>query len=403
MKKKKIGLFIPALARGGAERVISILSKEISKDKSIDLKLILVDDTRIDYDYGGEKVSLGINLPRENLMLPKNIFLRLFHLYRWHRKLKAIKNEQNFDQVISFLTYSNLINITSRKKEKVIISVRSFPSELTKGIFGKFNKLFLKLFYKKADLIIAVSEIIKKDLVENFKIDKDKIHVIYNPINNREVAESSTKELEKKYRTIFKNPSIINVGRLTHAKAQWHLIRGFKNIKEKIPNAQLIILGEGELEIYLKALAKDSGLEKNIHFLGFQKNPFKFIKNSDIFVFPSIYEGFGNVIIESMACGKPIISSDCRAGPREILAPKTNLAYSTKKPEYADYGILIPVCDGKKRSVDEKLTKEEEILADEIIKLLKNCKLRKKYESKSKKRVKDFEMKKIVREWTEIL
>lgn len=108
---------------------------------------------------------------------------------------------------------------------------------------------------------------------------------------------------------------------------------------------KLAILGRGELEDYLKQLACEMDLEKDVYFLGFQKNPFKFISKSKIYVFPSLYEGFPNALCEAMACGVTVISSDCKSGPREILAPETNIDGETKIIEYAKYGMLLPVCD----------------------------------------------------------
>lgn len=409
---KKIGLLIPNLAKGGAERVVSRMSLELSK--VVDLKIILFDKCRIDYPYKGEIIDLGIKLPDDRLRMSRNPFSRpldklkynLFYIKAFFiltQRLKKIKKKHNFDVVVSFLVLSDLINVASKHKEKTIVSARSITSEKINGFSGHIKKQIIKFFYKKADLIVALSKLVKRDLIEKFGLNDSKVKTIYNHYGIQEIRKLSREKLERKYRNIFKNPALINSGRLTYQKGQWHLIRAFKKVKEKIPTAQLVILGEGELGNYLKSLSKESGLEKDINFLGFQKNPFKFIKNSDIFVFPSLYEGFGNVIVESMACDKPIISSDCRAGPREILSQNTDINYETKKAEYAEYGVLIPVCDGKKRNANEKLTKEEEILAEQIILMFKERELRERYSKKSRERVKDFKTKKIIKEWIKII
>ena len=133
--------------------------------------------------------------------------------------------------------------------------------------------------------------------------------------------------------------------------------------------------------------------------LGFQKNPFKFISKSMFFVFPSLWEGFHNALVEAIACGVPVISSDCRSGPREILAPDTDFMYQTIEPEFAKYGVLMPVFDGKFKKADEPLTKEEKLWIEVILELLKNHKIRQQYAKAGKERVKDFYPDKIIPQW----
>jgi len=104
-----------------------------------------------------------------------------------------------------------------------------------------------------------------------------------------------------------------------------------------------------------------------------------------------------------MACGLPIISSDCPCGPREILAPHTNINYQTKDIEYAEYGILTPVDDEKLYSANAPLTFEEKILSQAILALLKNKNLQDKYKQKSLERARDFDVKKIIKQWEKII
>ena len=195
---------------------------------------------------------------------------------------------------------------------------------------------------------------------------------------------------------------IINVGRLTKQKGQWQ-IRAFKKVKEEITNIKLIILGTGELEDYLNKLIGELNLEKDVYFLGFQENPFKFISKSRIFVFPSLYEDFPNALVEAMACGIPVISSDCKSGPREILAPETDLRIEAKKVEYSKYGVLIPVCDDKYYDAQLPLTTEERILAKSIVELYSSKDLLENYTVEAKERVKDFDKDKIILEYENIL
>ncbi|ETJ35922.1 Glycosyl transferase, group 1, partial [human gut metagenome] len=235
-------------------------------------------------------------------------------------------------------------------------------------------------------------------LIDNFYIDKMKTTVIYNPVDIKYIDSLKNEEIEDKYKYIFDENTIITSGRLTYQKGQWYLIRALKKVKKELPNAKLVILGQGELEKNLKKLVAELNLEDSVFFLGFKSNPFKYIKNSKVFVLPSLFEGFGNVITETMECGTIVISTDCKSGPKEILNP-SNMEEKVNDMFIANYGILIPVFDGKVYNATEKLTKEEDILANTIIEVLKNMQLCLQLESKIFERVKDFEVNSIVKEW----
>jgi len=158
------------------------------------------------------------------------------------------------------------------------------------------------------------------------------------------------------------------------------------------------------MENYLKNHAIELNLKKDIHFLGFQKNPFKFISKSKIFVLSSFHEGFPNALAEAMACGIPVLSTDCLSGPREILAPdefhKQEIVYGLNKDRY---GVLLPVCDGKRYSSDYPLSKEELTMAESIITVLNDEEMRKYFSKQSLSRIKDFEIKNLISEWENIL
>jgi glycosyltransferase involved in cell wall biosynthesis len=122
------------------------------------------------------------------------------------------------------------------------------------------------------------------------------------------------------------------VGRLNEQKDFPTLIRAFKIVYEKSKNARLIILGEGSEREHLMHLIKELGLVDIVSLPGFLQNPFSYMHRSQVFVLPSIHEGFGNVLVEAMACGCPVVSTDCPSGPREIL-------------NNGEYGHLVPVGD----------------------------------------------------------
>src|SRR5262249_55985779 len=144
------------------------------------------------------------------------------------------------------------------------------------------------------------------------------------------------------YEKLFQLPILLNVGRITPAKGQWLLFEVLKRIRNQYPTWKLVIIGEsdteGNLKEHLIRLSKDLGLsvydisqkqvltlDYDIYLLGFQMNPFKFMRHSKLLVFPSVFEGFPNTVLEAMESGLPVIVADCQSGPREILAHETDL------------------------------------------------------------------------------
>jgi glycosyltransferase involved in cell wall biosynthesis len=391
---------INSLKRGGAENVLLKLSNYIKSEK-----IFLLEK--------GEGFNSNKNLFfLSNSSSQVDSFLKYFYVPIYSFRLS--KHLKENDIVVSFLERANFVNVVSKifKKHKAIISVRIDPLEYYRGR-KKIILLFLKKIYPGADLIISVSKKVKQSLV-NLGIDEAKIKVIYNPISIKESQEKSKESLNE-YAPIFKNPVLINVGRLSRQKGQWFLIRIFKEIKKEVENLKLVILGDGEFKDYLVELSKDLNLrtyvwDKNkvsedfdVYFLGSQSNPFKFLSASRLFVFTSLAEGFPNVILEAMSCKLPIVSSDCYSGPREILAPDTDFNFSTKTVEFAKYGILMPTFEDKLKKAKDILTKEELVWSGLLKEILFNEKLLSHYRTLSQKRAQEFKIENIIKEWENLL
>ena len=387
---KNILFIIDKLCDGGAEKSIINLTNVLKQDYNI--KLLTFED--IIKDYKPEVPIINLNIPKS-----KNILRKIINVFRRTIKIRKIKKNLNIDVSISFLPGPNLINCLTKRKDKVIVSIRNTQSKLKKDLFRDFANL---LTYILSDKVIAVSNMVKEDFIKRYKANDNKIEVIYNMVDLNRIEQEFKIDDGKEEIQKSKDKILINIGRLVEQKGQWHLIRVFKEIIKIYPNIKLVILGRGELEGYLRELIDFYNLKDKVLLLGFKENPYKYLKNSDIYISTSLYEGMSNTILEAMVCGLPVIATDCKSGTREILAPQTNYKKTAMNVEEAEYGILVPNLKYKFYK-EEKLDKEEEKLKDAIITLLKDNKKYNNYKAQSKMRAKNFDSEIIKQKWKNII
>lgn len=393
--KKRIMIISRALSHGGAERVATNLATSLSKYH--DVILVILDGRGNTYGSTVETIDLGLSIRKEGSKI------------KWYatliKNINKIKKERNITHSISFLSEPDLANVLTRKNSRVILSIRNKQSALVKG---KLKKIRDKVLFSKSDEIVALSEMVKHDLVKNYDVDEDKIKVIYNPCNKDNIENSINEDImTKEEKEIFDSSKnvIITAGRLSNQKGQWHLIRSFSEVVKEINDAKLIILGVGEKEAYLKKLIQELKLENSVYLLGHKSNPYVYLKKSKLFVFSSLFEGLGNILLEAMACEIPIISTDCDSGPRELLDPKSDIKKTGNANDivFGEYGILTPVFDGIEYNANDPLTKEEIIYSKAIIEMLNNENRLLEYKKKSKERGLDFSIDKITKQWIDLI
>jgi len=362
--KKKIMFVIDSLVEGGAEKVLVDLINHLDADKYV-IFLVLFEKKGVNLSAVSDCVKI-YDLKKKS----RYSFLRLvFQLTKLYKKIKP-------DSVLSFMAYSSLISILakllSRCRLNLVISVRSHLStNLPDARCRRIKKFLYKKTFKYSNCIVVPSLGVKQDLVETYKLNSEKIKIIHNPINIDEIDCFKNlnfgKDKLEKY--------ILAVGRLEREKGYSYLLRAYSLICRRIEE-KLVILGTGEDKAELKQLTEDLGILEKVLFLGFQKNPYKFMNGASLFVLSSLSESFALVIPEAMACGVPVISTDCPSGPREIITNGNN-------------GILVPPAN-------------EKILAEAMLSLLRDKNLRKQFSIEGKKRAKDFRIEKILPQYEKL-
>lgn len=305
----RLTLIISSLSAGGAERVMSLMANYWAA-KNWAITLLTYDDGMTPPFYDLEPGISHIHL--DVVRVSRNIVSGLLNnIRRLQRVRSAIKNSQP-DAVISCLDAVNVITLmaTSTLNISTLVLEQCDPRLVSSGRTWQWLQ---RLTYAKALKVITPCE-----GVDNYFnwLPQDKRIVIHNPLtpiqdNQEEINLPEGIDKGKNW--------IVTIGRLTRVKGYDILLSAFQRIANKHPDWQLLIIGNGELRPQLEELRERLHLTHQVFFLGLIKNPFAILKNSKLFVTASRSEGFGNALIEAMACGLPAISTDCPSGPREII------------------------------------------------------------------------------------
>lgn len=309
-KPGKIALFVPSLFGGGAERIMVNLANEFA-DRGLKVDLVVL---------GADGPYKSLLTPTVNLidLHASRLMTGLIQLVQYLRKNKPLV-------IVSAMKHVNVIALLAAKISfsgvPVIVSEHSntlISLEHVGLLRGWLIKQLMRITYPWAKKIVAVSNGVADAVKVVVKVPIDRVQVIYNPIVD---ATLHNKQMEAPVHPWLKEkklPVFLSAGRLTTAKDYPNLINAFSLIIKKKPS-KLIILGEGELHMQLERMVKDLNLENSVDFPGFVSNPYSFFKHCDVFVLSSKWEGFGNVLVEAMACGARVVSTDCPSGPAEIL------------------------------------------------------------------------------------
>jgi len=376
ISKPKIAFFYSCLVAGGIEAFLCRLTRWIAEkrpDWEIDLVLARAEGELL--PQVSPKVRI-VDLKAKPILLTKRLRLG-YTLPATPKFVRYLKSERP-NALFAFYT-TNFPALWGRWLSgvslPVIINERVHPTlyaRVSYNLIDRLIPLLKRLFYPYADAIVAVSRGVADDLAKVTRIPRERIRVIYNPVVTPDLLQKAKEPIEHPWFSDSYQRVILGVGRLSVEKDFLTLIKAFALVRQE-RLAKLVILGEGEERPRLEALVKELGLENDVWMPGFVDNPFKFMAKASVFVLSSMCESFGNVLVEALACGCPVVSTDCPSGPSEIL-------------EGGKWGKLVPVGDYEK-------------LAKAILETIENPPDREKL----KQRGMDFYIDKIGQEWLNLV
>jgi len=308
-KRPHIAIYLRLLYGGGAERVmVNLMHNFVQQGLNVDLVMNTVDGPYLS-QVPPEVRIVDLKAPRMLAGLPK--------LARYLREEQPIT-------LLSGLHYNNEIALWAKalalSSTKAIVSEHNTLSvHAQRRKTDRWSPLLARLSYPWADGIVAVSQGVAEDLVQVTGLPRERITVIYNPVITPEMFIKSEAPLDHPWFQDGEPPVVLGVGRLEPQKDFPTLISAFAQVRTKQP-AKLLILGSGREQEKLLNLGQELGLAEEMEIKGFVDNPYPYIKRAAVYVLSSAWEGFGNVIVEALALGTPVVCTDCPSGPREILA-----------------------------------------------------------------------------------
>lgn len=349
--KKKVAFLIHDLRDGGAERITVSLANGIAS-RSIDVDLVLVNKVGKSSYFDSIEEGVRVTNLQESRTLTSIVGFRRY------------LNESRPDVVISALTHINvaaiLARVAARHRPRLIVVEHNQMSKNIDQINGLVRLAYAAVpwVYRRADLIGAVSEGVKADLVDRANLSAERISVLHNPVVTSLLKRQSRLNSNHPWLEQGEPPVVLGVGRLIPQKNFKMLIEAFAQLR-KDRRARLMILGQGPDRAELERLAQSTGYDDDIAFLGFVDNPFAFMRQAAVFALSSDWEGLPTVLIEAMACGAAVISTDCPSGPSEILLGG-EIAPLTPPGDAEAFAKALNFVLSSKRSIDQLVTRAED-------------------------------------------
>jgi glycosyltransferase involved in cell wall biosynthesis len=342
--KPLVGLFISNLGGGGVQRVVLNLAAGLIAE-GIEVDLVVGWAEGINKEY----IPIGVQLINLN---KKNILACLPGLIRYLQKRLP-------SALVTAQTHVNIVGIASKflygKKIRLVVCEHNNMKEVVKANPNEwYRPVFARWFYPKADVIVAVSNGVADGLAEMTDLPRERIKVIHNPVISEIILKKAKEPIMHPWFQDTNTKVMVTVGRLENQKDLSTLINALKVINGILP-LRLIILGEGSQREHLQSLIDKLGLHEIVDMPGFVENPYTYMKHASVFVLSSKYEGFPGVLVEALAVGVPVVSTDCPSGPAEILGN-------------GRYGRMVPVGDVNEMAFAIKETLDNPIPTEVSIK-----------------------------------
>jgi glycosyltransferase involved in cell wall biosynthesis len=351
-RPRHLALFIKSMGGGGAERVYATLARAfVERGHRVDLLVALARGPMLDQlpdpvrvvDLGGHPARRGLptllRIPGElrRLVWPALARGRPRVLGSLPALVRYLRSERP-DAMLSAMSYDHFVALWANRiagvaTRQVVAVHNTMSQEVGHSPNRDFRLLpgLMRRWYPAADAVVCVSEGSADDLARLTSMPRESLTTIYNPVEVDRVTTLAAEPVEHPWFRPDQPPVLVTMGRLTPQKNQAMLLRAFARVRDE-REARLWIMGEGRLRNALAAQARELGIAEDVELSGFVANPFKYMTRARAFVLSSLWEGLPMVLLEALACGTPVVSTDCPSGPAEILGGGA-------------YGRLVPVGD----------------------------------------------------------
>lgn len=319
----RVGIVIYSLAGAGAERVSVNLAQEfLAAGHAVDFVLAQ-----------GEGELKGEVPPGSGLHVARSGGARA-----WRAAIAQYVHTRFPDVLLAMMEGAGVLSVQAARGRDLPVYVVShihFSRHCRHASRWKerwLMPLAARWYLPRAAGVIGVSRGVSEDIRHTAGLKRDKVHTIYNPILTDEFYRKASEPLDHPWLVSERDwLTVVTVGRLTEQKDHGTLLRAISEVNRQQP-VRLVVLGQGDRRKELEGLVEELGIGQIVEFAGFDPNPYRYIAAADVFALSSRWEGFGNVLVEALACGVSVVSTDCPSGPSEVLGN-------------GEYGELVPVAD----------------------------------------------------------
>ncbi len=398
---KRVILIIPNLDFGGAQTSLSRITWLLRPYCNL-LIVAFNKEKMAPISYGAEIVDLNVGASNSYFRKSINFIKRVY-------RLRKLKRKFNPDVSISFLEGADYVNLLSSINEQVFFYIHGSKLH-DKNIVGPLGllrrRILIPLFYGRPNKILVVNAKIADELKANYRMASQIFEEFPNFYDFDAIRQLATEPLESSLSSFFQRYKVMCIsGRISPEKGIDKFATILPLLFKKHPDAKVVLVGDGpdtnlvkgilkSYDIVFKSLESDTDEIENdveVLFLGYQKNPYKYLSRSQLLVLPSLNEGMPNTLVEAMGLGIPVLAADCPYGPRELLS---NGKGDLNWPEFALYGVLVPVL------LNESVN---HFWLNALDALLTNDSLRLKYRNDGILRSQNFSQEKMVSKWRELL